>query len=132
VQGLTVKPLLEKLNLLGDQPLRQQYAEAIARLTALDRVLQHLERLRQRPGVEPEFYRYQEKLIKGELNRLQEEIKRLQNEYPDLQNFTTEQLRQELMATEADTYAEFVKAGRLNQELAPFLQQEFTESNELT
>lgn len=130
VQGLTVKPLLEKLNLLGDQPLRQQYAEAIARLTALDRVLQHLQRVEKRPGVEPEFYRYQEQLVKGELNRLQEEIERLQNEYPNLQDFTTEQLHQELMATEADTYAELVKAGRLNRELAPFLQQDFLESND--
>ncbi|MBF2019345.1 MAG: Na+/H+ antiporter [Hydrococcus sp. C42_A2020_068] len=130
VQGLTVKPLLEKLNLLGDQPLRQQYAEAIARLTALDRVLQHLQRVEKRPGVEPEFYRYQEQLVKGELNRLQEEIERLQNEYPNLQNFTTEQLRQELMATEADTYAELVKAGRLNRELAPFLQQNFLEGSD--
>jgi monovalent cation:H+ antiporter, CPA1 family len=124
VQGLTVKPLLDKLNLLGDRALIQQYTEAIARYTALDRVLQYLNRIDKRPGIDPEFVRYQETLITGELNRLKEEIEQLQNEYPDLQNSTNEQLRQELMATEADTYAEFVQAGYLNNELAPFLQQE--------
>jgi monovalent cation:H+ antiporter, CPA1 family len=33
-----------------------------------------------------------------------------------------EQLREELLAIEADTYAELVRTGRLNQELAPLLQ----------
>ncbi|MEI2579506.1 Na+/H+ antiporter [Scytonema sp. PRP1] len=129
VQGLTVKPLLEKLNLLGDQPLRQRYSEAIARLAALNRVLQYLNQVEERPGVEPEFYRYQETLVKGELNRLQQEIDQLQNEYPNLRNFTAEQLRRELLSIEADTYAEFVKAGRLNQELSPFLQEDFPEGD---
>ncbi|NMG09726.1 sodium:proton antiporter [Brasilonema sp. UFV-L1] len=130
VQGLTVKPLLERLNLLGDQPLRQKYSEAIARLAALNRVLQYLNQVEKRPGIEPEFHRYQQTLVKGELNRLQEEIDQLQNEYPNLRNFTAQQLREELLAIEADTYAEFVKAGRLNQELSPFLQQDFPEDNE--
>ncbi|WP_414585767.1 Na+/H+ antiporter [Scytonema sp. PCC 10023] len=129
VQGLSVKPLLEKLNLLGDQPLRQRYSEAIARLAALNRVLQYLNQVEERPGVEPEFYRYQETLVKGELNRLQQEIDQLQNEYPNLRSFTAEQLRRELLSIEADTYAEFVKAGRLNQELSPFLQEDFPEGD---
>lgn len=123
VQGLTSKGLLEKLQLLGDQPLRQKYSEAIARQVALNRVLQYLKQTEQRPGVEPEFYRYQEALIQGELKRLQAEIEKLQEEYPDLQNFMVEQLREELLAIEADSYAEFVKTGWLNKELAPLLQQ---------
>lgn len=130
VQGLTVKPLLEKLNLVGDQPLRQRFSEVIARFAALKRVLQHLNQVEQRPGVEPEFYRYQQALVKGELNRLQEEIDQLQDEYPHLRNFTSEQMRGELLAIEADTYAEFVRAGLLNRELSPFLQQDFPEGND--
>jgi CPA1 family monovalent cation:H+ antiporter len=49
------------------------------------------------------------------------EINQLQQEYPNLQSFTVEQLRGELLAIEANTYAEFVKAGRLNKELSPLL-----------
>jgi monovalent cation:H+ antiporter, CPA1 family len=127
VQGLTVKPLLEKLNLLSDRAPLQQYSQAIARYTALDRALEYLDRVSKRPGNDPEFVRYQEMLITGELNRLREEIEQLPKENPNLQDSINEQLRQELMATEADTYAEFVQAGRLNKELAPFLGQEWLE-----
>jgi len=131
-QGLTIQPLLEKLKLLGDQPLRQQYLEVTARQAALNRVLQYLKQVEQRPGIEPEFYQYQESLIKGELTRLDEEIGQLQDEYPNLRNFTAEQLREELLAIEADSYAEFVRTGQLNKELAPFLQGSFEQSKEPT
>ena len=119
-QGLTIKPLVQKLKLTGDQPLRQQYMEFVARIVALERVLQHL-KTNQRPGVDPEFYRYQEALLKGGIEDIQLEINQLEQEYPNLQSFITDQLRGELLAIEANTYAEFVKAGRLNKELSPFL-----------
>ncbi len=119
-QGLTIEPLLQKLKLMGDRPLRQQYMEFVARQVALDRVLQHLQ-TNQSPGIDPEFYRYQEALIKGGIEDIKIEINQLQQEYPNLQSFITEQLREELLAIEADTYAEFVKAGRLNKELSPLL-----------
>jgi CPA1 family monovalent cation:H+ antiporter len=122
VQGLTVKPLLGWFNLLGDQPLKQQYLELTARQAALNRVLTHLQESDLRAGIDPEFYRYQETLVKGELDRLKDEIATLQKENPDLSNFPEQQLKAELQAIEADTYAEFVRAGRLNQELAPMLQ----------
>jgi len=123
VQGLTIQPLLKKLNLLGNQPLRQKFLEAIARQTALQRVLQHLEKTEKRPGVEPDFYRYQTALVSGELISLKEKIEQLQDENPDLQSFVTNQLQEELLAIEAETYAESVRAGQLNRELSPFLQQ---------
>ena len=83
-------------------------------------VLQRLEK-DHRPGINPEFYRYQETLIQGEIKNLQSKIDQLQLEYPHLGSFITEQFRDELLAIEADTYAEFVRAGRLNTELAPML-----------
>lgn len=120
-QGLTIKPLLQKVNLLGDQPLRNRYLELVARTVALNRVLQHLQ-VDQRPGIDPEFYRYQEALIKGEIENFQAEINNLQDEYPNLGDLTTEQLRGELLAIEADTYAQFVRTGRLNKELSSLLE----------
>lgn len=123
VQGLTIQPLLKKLNLLGNQPRRQRYVEAVARQTALQRVLQYLETIETRPGINPEFYRYQTALVQGELTCLQTEIEQLLDEHPDLQDFIVSQVRSELQAIEAETYAEFVRAGQLNQELSPFLQQ---------
>ena len=121
VQGLTIQPVLEKLDLLGDGPMRQEYLEAIARRAALGRVLQRLGEMEEQPGVDREFYEYQESLVKGELMRIEAEVDRLQDEYPDLSTFIAEQIRAELLAIEADTYAEFVRSGRLNQELSLFL-----------
>lgn len=125
VQGLTTKPLLEKLGLLSQQPLRDQYSEAIARRVALNRVLNHLSQVAIRKEIEPEFYRYQVALIEGELNSIQDEIKQLVNEYPQLQTIAMEKLREELLAIEADTYSEYVRAGMLNNKLAPLLQETF-------
>jgi CPA1 family monovalent cation:H+ antiporter len=124
VQGLTTKPLLKKLNLLGDQPLRQEYLKLVAHESALKRALKYLEEVDdERPRVDSEFCRYQEALIKGELKNIEEKIDILQDEYPNLREFARQQLQDELLAVEADTYAEFVRSGRLNQELAPLLQQ---------
>lgn len=120
VQGLTIKPLLKRLNLLEEQTQRQTYLEAIARRAAMNRVLQHLE-ADERPEVEPEFYRYQAALVRGQVERIEDEIHQLQNQYPQLRTFQVEQLREELLGIEADTYAEFVRAGRLSSELAPFM-----------
>jgi monovalent cation:H+ antiporter, CPA1 family len=122
VQGLTTKPLLEYLNLLNQQPLRQQYAQSIARQTALERVMAYLQQAMTRPGLDLESSRYQAALIQGELDNIKLDIEKILNENPDLQNFVAEQLREELLAIEADTYAELVRSGQLSQELAPFLQ----------
>jgi CPA1 family monovalent cation:H+ antiporter len=123
VQGLTTQPLLSKLQLLGNRPLQQQYLELMARQAALERVLQYLAQVGQRPGLEPEFCRYQESLVTGELKRLAAEVEQLQTEYPNLKDFSAEQLKQELLAVEANTYAELVQKGQLNRELEPFLQE---------
>ncbi|MEW6493924.1 MAG: cation:proton antiporter [Cyanobacteriota bacterium] len=130
VQGLTVKPLLEQLNLLGNQPLRQKYTEVIARRAALYRVRDRLKQVNKRPEIEPEFYRYQAALVEGQLESLQDEINQLQQQYPQMREYAIEELRSELLAIEADTYAEFVRAGQLNEELSPFLPDVFQDGQQ--
>ena len=120
VQGLTIQPILQKLNLLGDPLINQQYLEVIARQAALTRVMERLGEIAQQPSIEPEFYRKQVALVEGELTRLQAAIDQSQKDYPDLQTLITEQLQEELRTIEADTYADFVRSGRLNQELPHF------------
>ncbi|MDJ1185802.1 Na+/H+ antiporter [Roseofilum casamattae] len=121
VQGLTIKPLLQNLNLLGDEPLRRQYLEAVARRVALNRVMERLESGKQRPEIEPEYYRYQAALVQGQLNQLESEITELRQRHPETREYAIEQLREELLAIEADTYADFIKSGQLNSELSPYL-----------
>ncbi|MEM8613052.1 MAG: sodium:proton antiporter [Cyanobacteria bacterium P01_H01_bin.105] len=123
VQGLTAKPLLEALDLLGDQqPLQQKYMQSIARRVALNRVIGRVEELMERQEVDSEFGRYQLALVQGQIDKLQEEMQKLQANHPDLQRFAAEQVKEELLAIESDTYAEFIRAGQLKDELAPLLQ----------
>lgn len=107
--------------MLGDGGLKDKYLELMARNVALERVIEFL-KTNQQPAIDPEFYRYQETLIKGEINNVQSKINQLKEEHPHLDEFYNEQFRDQLLAIEADTYAEFVRSGRLNKELAPMLQ----------
>lgn len=122
VQGLTTKPLLETLGLLGDQPLRQAYTQIVARRIALNRVLNRLQQLQTTQEVDPEFCNYQVVLVKDQLAVVQQEIAEMLQQHPELQAFALQQLKDELLAIEADTYAELIRAGQLKEELAPLLQ----------
>ena len=66
-------------------------------------------------------------LAQGELTRLQTELADLRHDYPDIQTIIAEQLRDELLAIEAETYAELVQAGRLDRELSLLMEVEKTE-----
>ncbi len=123
VQGLTTKPLLERLDLLGDNPLKQQYLQGIARQIALNRVLDHLSQVTQRHEVDPEMGRYQISLVKGQLDRVKTDLKVLMQDKPELQAFAAEQLREDLLAIESDTYAELIRSGQLKAELSPMLEE---------
>jgi CPA1 family monovalent cation:H+ antiporter len=123
VQGLTTKFFLEKLNLIGDQPLRQKYSELLARRVALKRVLNYLEKLESSPDFNQDFYRYQNELVKGQANSVEEDIEKMQKEYPQLIEINMEQLREKLLDIEADTYAEFIRVGRLDSNISPLLQE---------
>jgi CPA1 family monovalent cation:H+ antiporter len=123
VQGLTTKSLLQQLDLLGDQPLRQAYSQATARRVALNRVLDRLDEMAERKEVDEEIYKYQRALVQGQIKDIQEDLAKLKRENPDIGEYAEEELREELLAIEADTYAEFIRAGRLKDELSPLLQQ---------
>ena len=132
VQGLTTKPLLDKLGLLGKQALRQEYREAIARRTALNRVLTQLSQDTIRQAVEPEYHHHIVTRVKEQLDHIQEEIKQLHDEYPDLQEFTINQLQKDMLAIESDTYAEFIRVGRLSEFPSPLLLEVFQDKDEKT
>ena len=123
VQGLTTKWLLTILNLIGDQPLRQEYSELLARKVALSRVIDYLNNNELASEIDPEYYRYQQGLVKGELKSIEDKINTLQREHENLRSLTMEQLQEQLLDIEADTYAEFIRAGRLNENLSPVLQE---------
>jgi monovalent cation:H+ antiporter, CPA1 family len=128
VQGLTTQPLLKRLEMLGNQPLQQQYFQSVARRIALSRVLAYLSDMGDRRELDPEFCRYQIALVEGQLKSLQDGIQKLQSQHPEFKELATEQLREDLLAIEADTYAELIRSGRLNEKLSPLLQDVLVES----
>lgn len=131
VQGLTIRPLLDGLNLVGDRPIRQKYAEAIARRVALTRVQAYLEETSNFPTVDLEYVRYQRELVGVQLEQIETEIARLQTEHEQLAEFDMEQLNIQLLDIEAETYAEFIQAGRLDEELSPLLHEILLEADEM-
>ena len=123
VQGLSTKWLLSTLNLIGDQPLRQEYSELLARKVALSRVSDYLDNNELASEIDPEYYRYQQGLVTGQLKSIEEKIYTMQCEHDNLRAMTMEQLNEQLLDIEADTYAEFIRAGKLNENLSPVLQE---------
>jgi CPA1 family monovalent cation:H+ antiporter len=122
VQGLTTGLLLEKLNLIGDQKLRQEYSEMIARSIALTKVMKFLSEGEDFRKVDPEFYRYQAELVGGQLKTLEEKSYKMIVSHPELREMVNEQVRDKLLDIEADTYAELIRSGWLNEQLSPLLQ----------
>jgi CPA1 family monovalent cation:H+ antiporter len=123
VQGLTMQKVIQKLGLIGDRAQRRNYRELIARRSALERVLQHLDAVKPSPSIDEEFKNYQRGLVQGQLESVNQEITQLQQSYPQLRSLEQEQLRDQLLEVEADTYAEFIRAGKLNNNLSPLLQE---------
>ena len=128
VQGLSTKWLLETLNLIGDQPLRQEYSEFLARRVALRRVLGYMEDEDNVSDIDAEFLRYQRGLVKGELQSIEDKISKLRKEHDNLRSLSMDQLREQLLDIEADTYAELIRAGKLNENLSPVLQEIMVEA----
>ncbi|MGB7273036.1 MAG: sodium:proton antiporter [Geitlerinemataceae cyanobacterium] len=122
VQGLTTKTLLQQLGLLSEGELQQEYVEACARRAALERVLERLYELEGNAEFDREFYDYQLALVKGQIDDIHIDMQTMLDRHPDLRDFANERLREELLTIEADTYAQLVRAGRLAEELSPFLQ----------
>jgi NhaP-type Na+/H+ or K+/H+ antiporter len=121
VQGLTTQPLLQWLGLLGDQPLRLEYKQLTARRVALNRVMDRLVEIKATGEFDQEFVSYQMALVDGQMDQVQEQITQLEQHNPLIQELASERLREQLLAIEADTYAEFIRTGHLKDALDPLL-----------
>ncbi len=107
------------IGLIGDRSLRQEYSKLLARQVALNRILDYLAKLDLFPDIDSEFYCYQQELVRGQLKSIDADLEKLQKEYPQLRSLAREQLQATLLDIEADTYAEFIRTGRLNENLSP-------------
>ncbi len=121
VQGLTTQFVLKGLDLIGDQPQRQEYAELVSRQIALRRVLQELQNADEFPDINPERFRYKQELVHGELASVTDKLKQLLQEYPLLQEVANKKFDEAVLDIEAQTYSDLIRMGRLEQNLIPLL-----------
>lgn len=121
VQGLTTQPLLSRLGMLGDQPMRLEYKQMRAHRMALTRVLKRLDEIKDKQEFDPEFVGYQMALVEGQLVEVQAKLAKLEEANTAIRDYANEELREELLAIESDTYAELIRAGQLKDELTPLL-----------
>ncbi len=125
IQGLTTKFFLKNFDLIGNQILKQEYSELLVRRIALNRVLDYMKgiNISKAPEIDPEFFRYEQELVGGQLETIEQKITKMQNSNPEFKTVTMKKLRQNLLDIEADTYAEFIRTGDLNSNISPVLQE---------
>jgi CPA1 family monovalent cation:H+ antiporter len=102
--------------------MKIEYKQMIAHRVALTRVMQRLTEIKANQEFDPEFVGYQMALVEGQLDEVKEKLVKLETQNEFIREFASEQLREELLAIESDTYAEFIRAGQLKDELTPLLQ----------
>jgi CPA1 family monovalent cation:H+ antiporter len=124
VQGLTTKLLLQKLNLLEDQTLHQQYIELLARRDALQQVFDHLMQSQQ-AALNSMLNQSQREFVEQQLQQFQKDIAYMQEQYPQLLAFSLQQQRQEILSVESQTYTKFVQSGLLKKALPPLMYKAF-------
>lgn len=119
-QGLTTKFLMQRLGLIEDQSLQQQYLELLARREASSQMLMHLNE-RNRSELSSELIQEQTVKLKDQLESFQQEILHLQALHPQLRDFSLQQQREKLLAIESATYNKFLRSGLLNRPLTSLL-----------
>ena len=125
VQGLTTKPLLEKLNLLEDQSLQQQYLELVARRDALQQVSEHLIQIKHPLNISSVLHQSQIEFARQQLQQLHLDIQSMQDQHSYLQSFCLQQHQKELLAIEEEIYKKFVQSGLLKSSPLPIMQKKF-------
>ncbi|MFB8796904.1 MAG: hypothetical protein U7126_22375 [Microcoleus sp.] len=83
------------------------------------------------PKIEPEFYDRLVSRLQQKFDSLQAEINQMYDRSPQLRELTIEKIEGDLRAIEADTYAEFVRSGELNELPSSLLEEVFQERKKL-
>ncbi len=125
VQGLTTKLLLERLNLLEDQSLQQQYLELVARRDALQQVSEHLTQTKAQLTISPALHQSQLEFASQQLQQLHLDIQSMQDQHSHLRSFNLQQHQKKLLSIEEAIYKKFVQSGLLKNSPLTVMQKTF-------
>ena len=119
---------MTKLDLIGDEPIRKSYEELLAKKLAMQRVLEFLDKADYSLEPNAAIYDQRKQLVKSKLEEVELAINQLQNEYPQIKTLDYEQLGEQLLNIETDTYAELIRSGRLDSNPYPILKEILADS----
>jgi CPA1 family monovalent cation:H+ antiporter len=128
VQGLTTKFVMDKLHLLSDEKLYQQYLSLAAQRDALQKILTHLQSDDRKPKIATAQYHQELTFVTTTLDKIKQELAVIRADNPVLETLILQQHREQLMTIESTTYADFVQAGLLKEIPASVIQTAFEKS----
>jgi CPA1 family monovalent cation:H+ antiporter len=106
---------MEKLNLLNDKQLYQQYLSLVAQRDALQKILDYLQNDDRKPRIETEQYQQELEFVITTLTETKQKLDTIRENNPLLEDLILQQHREQLIAIESSTYADFVQAGLLKE-----------------
>jgi len=115
VQGLTTKFLMDKLNLLTDEQLYQQYLSLVAQRDALQKILNYLLDGDRKPTITADQFQQELEFVNTSLEATKAELATMRTEHPTLEPLILQQHQAQLMAIESSTYGDFVQGGLLKE-----------------
>jgi CPA1 family monovalent cation:H+ antiporter len=115
IQGLTSKWLLDRLNLLTDEKLYQQYLTLVAQRDALQKILTYLLDGDRKPVIEADQFQRELDFVKTTLTTIQTQLATMREANPLLEGLILKQHQAQLTAIESSTYTNFVQGGLLKE-----------------
>jgi CPA1 family monovalent cation:H+ antiporter len=73
------------------------------------------------PEIDAELFRYKQELVQGQLSSVKDKLQSLMQNHPQLKEVAAQKFDTQLLDIEAETYAELIREGRLDENLAPVL-----------
>ncbi|RZM74911.1 sodium:proton antiporter [Leptolyngbya iicbica LK] len=115
IQGLTSKFLLDRLNLLTDEKLYQQYLTLVAQRDALQKILTYLLDGDRKPVIAADKFQQELAFVKTTLTETQNQLAAMREAHPLLEGLILQQHQAQLVAIETLTYTNFVQQGLLKE-----------------
>lgn len=131
VQGLTMKPLLEKLGLVGKSPNRDRYEEKRAELGAAKAALDELDAMHARKAIPTPIHDSLVAEYKARMAQLDNEVKEVQLAKGEIVEAEEEAMRRHLLAVEKDSIRETLHEGRIGQRVFQTLDERLDERSVL-
>lgn len=127
VQGLTMEPLLRRLELVSDDQLRRAYQERRAQLLMLRAAARELGRLREDAGLSSRVYEQLDAAYRASGERLDAELDGLYQNQAELEAEELRATREQLLLVERTTLRDLLRQGLIESETAQKLAAEIDE-----